>query len=171
MKKKKNNIEDLINNMDWDPNSIAKKEKLNKSLPNPEDIRNHYNKLEKDNEDIFNDKIYLEHQDEIYKLSVSSLRDLCNYVEIRKIQMDDNLSFSQKKSLIKEIAPNESDYQVIGLNGSTMLHKIVLPQLIKFWTDANKIVGDPEDFENLSPEDMQQLIDNIDEMMDGEING
>ena len=72
---------------------------------------------------------------------------------------------------LQEIAPNESDYQVIGLNGSTMLHKIVLPQLIKFWTDATKIVGDPEDFENLSPEDMQQLIDNIDEMMDGEING
>ena len=163
MKNKKKKIEDLINEMDWDPNKIDSKKEENFNMPDPKAIHLHYNKLEKEVKEIYKNPTFKEHEEEIYKLAISSIQDLCDYVAIKKIQADKRLTFEEQRSLIRKIAPSRKEYEIIGLNGSTMLHKVVLPQLIKFWTDASEIVGSPEQFENVTDSQMDQILQNIED--------
>ena len=166
------NIEDLINDMDWDPNKLNPKQ-LPK-LCNPK-IQDHYNKVAKERLEILKNPHYLENSDELWECAITSLNDIVSFVVITDIQNDKNLTFEEKKSKIRKLAPTEIDFKIIGLNGKTMIQDIIMPQLIKFWTEAHQIVGNIENFKDIDEDEFEKLVhkifnnDNDNPMKDGAV--
>lgn len=153
------NIEDIINNMDWETNPKKDSQAENK-IRNAE-IENHNNEIKKERLTILNDPYYLENSDEIWDCAISSMNDVVAFTFITEIELDKSLTFEQAKAKIRKIAPTYLDYKILALNGKTMIQDVVMPQLIRFWTKAHKIVGDTKSFTELDDKDFENLINKM----------
>ena len=130
-------IENQINNMDWNPNEFNKtKDNMIKSA------QEHAQTIDKKNTAIIANKHYQKNKEEIDNLAKDSLHEVILYMTILSITKDKTLTHEEQKALVIKIIPTEEEFNRISMQSKVILEDVIMPSLVEYWTAGHRIMGE-----------------------------